>query len=179
MAEVATIARPYAEAAFDTAAAKGSLVDWSQALAALATVAANPEVSKIIGDPKVTDTQLTELFAAAVPSAAVGGGVRNFIATLAENERLSFLPEIASQFEQLRAEREGYAEAEVASAFPMSDGELQKVVATLERHFKRKIKPSVQLDQTLIGGVVIRVGDEVIDASVRGRLARMSTVLQS
>lgn len=179
MAEVATVARPYAEAAFDVAAAKGDLADWSAALARLAGVAANGDAARLIRDPKVSSAQLVEVFAAAVPAAGASGPLRNFISTLADNERLVLLPVIAQQFEQLRADREGYAEADVASAFPLGDGELAKVVASLERRFKRKIKPTVRVDQSLIGGVMIRVGDEVIDSSVRGRLAQMSAALQS
>jgi F-type H+-transporting ATPase subunit delta len=179
MAEVATIARPYAEAAFDVASASGKLADWAQALATLAKVAANGEVTSLLGDPKVSRDQLTGLFASAVPAAGADGPLRNFVATLAANERLALLPAIAQQFEQLRAEREGYAEADVASAFPLAEADLARMVATLERHFKRKIKPSVRIQPDLIGGVVVRVGDDVIDSSVRGRLAKMSTVLQS
>lgn len=179
MAEVATIARPYAEAAFEVAAAKADFAGWSSALARLAGVAANADVARLLGDPKVTAAQLVDVFAAAAPGATDAGPLRNFIATLAENERLSLLPAIAQQFEQLRADREGYAEADVASAFALADAELAKVVASLERRFKRKIKPTVRVDQSLIGGVMIRVGDEVIDSSVRGRLAKMSAALQS
>lgn len=179
MAEIATIARPYAEAAFGVALSKGAFAEWSQALSALAALAASADAGALLGDPKVSDAQLTALFAAAVPGAADEGLFHNFIATLAENERLGILPQIAGQFEQLRAQHEGYSEADVASAFPLSDAELAKVVATLERRFKRKIKPQLRTDQGLIGGVVIRVGDEVIDASVRGRLEQMATVLQS
>ena len=85
---------------------------------------------------------------------------------------------IATQFETLRAEREGYADADVASAFPIADAELAKLVALLERKFKRKIRPHVRIDRELIGGVVVRVGDEVIDGSVRGKLAAMAVALR-
>ena len=177
MAEVSTIARPYAEAVFELAAERGELQSWSERLAAMASVARNAEVAAFVANPKITNEELVDTFTALVPAIAGNEEARNFVATLVENERLALLPAIAEQFEQLRANREGYAEAQIETAFPLPDGELQRLVQTLERRFKRRIKPEVSVDRELIGGVLVRVGDEVIDASVRGRLAQMQAAL--
>jgi F-type H+-transporting ATPase subunit delta len=178
MAELATIARPYAEAAFDVAAGADALPRWSGLLAEMAAVAANPDLQLALEDPRLTGAQRIDLFVSCVRT-PLEGAERNFIAVLAENGRLELLPEIAGQFEQLRAEREGVADAEIESAFAMGDGDLQQLVATLERRFRRRIRPNVRVDSALIGGVRVAVGDEVIDASVRGKLDAMRTALQN
>lgn len=178
MAEHATIARPYAEAAFDVAAGTGALPRWSGLLAEMAAVAANTDLQLALEDPRLTGPQRIDLFVSCLKT-PLEGVDRNFVAVLAENGRLALLPEIAGQFEALRAEREGVADAEIESAFPLPEAELAKLVATLERRFKRRIRPNVRIDQALIGGVRVAVGDEVIDASVRGKLETMQTALQS
>lgn len=178
MAELATIARPYAEAAFDVAAGTNALPRWSGLLAEMAAVAANPDLQLALEDPRITGAQRIDLFVSCLKT-PLEGTDRNFVAVLAENGRLGLLPEIAAQFEALRAEREGVADAEIESAFALPDGELATLVATLERRFKRRIRPSVRIDAGLIGGVRVAVGDEVIDASVRGKLDAMRTALQN
>lgn len=179
MAELATLARPYAEAAFQLAAEQGLLPQWSDTLAAMANAVKHPDVASLISNPKLSAAQLTDTFASLVPSVASDSLAKNFVATLVSHERLILLPAIAVQFDKLRAEQEGFADAAVTSAFALADSELSKLVATLERRFKRKIKPHVRIDKELIGGVVVRVGDEVIDSSVRGQLAKMQAALQS
>jgi F-type H+-transporting ATPase subunit delta len=178
MAELATIARPYAEAAFDVAAGADALPRWSALLAEMAAVAANPDLQLALEDPRLTGAQRIDLFVSCLKT-TLDGADRNFIAVLAENGRLELLPEIAAQFETLRAGREGVADADIESAFALPDGELALLVATLERRFKRRIRPSVRVDAALIGGVRVAVGDEVIDASVRGKLDAMRTALQN
>jgi F-type H+-transporting ATPase subunit delta len=178
MAELATVARPYAEATFDVAAAAGALPRWSDLLAEMAAVAANPDLQVALEDPRLTQVQRIDLFVSCLKT-PLEGPERNFVAVLAENGRLGLLPEIAAQYEALRAEREGVADAEIESAFAMGDGDLAKLVATLERRFKRRIRPNVRVDAALIGGVRVAVGDEVIDASVRGKLDAMRTALQN
>lgn len=170
MAEVATIARPYAEAIFALADKAGSLGAWSDALANLALVARAPELAQLYGNPKVSSAQLADLFTAAgeLPAEAKG-----LVATLTENKRLEALPEIAAQFEALKAEREGAVDADIASAYALEGAELDSLVADLARRFKRKIRPHVSVDQSLIGGALVRVGDQVIDGSVRGKLEAM------
>jgi F-type H+-transporting ATPase subunit delta len=178
MAELATVARPYAEATFDVAAAAGALPRWSQVLQEMAAVAANPELRAVLDDPRVTQAQRVELFASCL-NAAPDAAERNFVAVLAENGRLGLLPEIAARFEQLRAEREGVADADIESAFELPERELATLVGTLERRFKRRIRPHVRVDASLIGGVRVAVGDEVVDASVRGKLDAMRIALQN
>ncbi|MFM9969202.1 MAG: F0F1 ATP synthase subunit delta [Burkholderiales bacterium] len=170
MAEVATIARPYAEAVFALADKAGALAAWSDALANLALVAQAPELAQLYGNPKVSGAQLAELFTAAgnMPAEAKG-----LIATLTENKRLQALPAIATQFEALKAEREGAVDAQITSAYALDGAELAALVLDLERRFKRKVRPHVTVDQGLIGGALIRVGDQVIDGSVRGKLEAM------
>jgi F-type H+-transporting ATPase subunit delta len=178
MAELATIARPYAEAAFEVAAAASALPRWSEVLAGMAAVAANPDLQIVLEDPRLTQAQRIDLFVSCLKTPPEGAE-RNFVTVLAEHGRLAVLPEVAAQFEALRAEREGVADADIESAFALPDAELAKLVATLERRFKRRIRPNVRIDAGLIGGVRVAVGDEVIDASVRGRLDAMRTALQS
>jgi F-type H+-transporting ATPase subunit delta len=178
MAEIATIARPYAEAAFEVAAAGSALPEWSALLAELAVVAANADLREALSDPRVTPTQQVELVLAPLKG-AVNEQQRNFVQVLAENDRLGALPVIAEQFETLRAEREGVADAEVESAFPLGDGEVNTLVTVLEKHFRRRIRAHVKVDRELIGGVRVTIGDEVIDGSVRGKLQTMELALQS
>ena len=175
MAEVNTIARPYAEAVFELADKSGKLGEWADALARLAEVAAHSEVLAVIGNPNVSDEQRVELFMSTAGEATPG--TRNFVQTLAENERLAALPQICNLFEQLKNEREGLVQAEVASAYALTDAELAELVAGLEKRFKRKVQASVRIDPELIGGVRIAVGDEVIDSSIRGKLAAMNASL--
>jgi F-type H+-transporting ATPase subunit delta len=178
MAEVATIARPYAEAAFDVAAGANALPEWSALLAELAVVSADPHLRAALSDPRVNAAQQVELVLAAVRS-PVGEAQRNFLRVLAHNDRLGVLSAVSEQFEALRAEREGVADAEVESAYPLAEGEVAALVATLEKHFRRRIRPHVRVAPDLIGGVRVTVGDEVIDGSVRGKLQTMELALQS
>ena len=170
MAEVATIARPYAEAVFSLADKSGTLVQWSEALARLAAIARVPEVAQLMGNPRVTNAQLADLFAAAGELPAEGRGL---VQALTGNKRLEALPMVAAQFERLKAEREGAMDAEIASAYALEGAELASLVADLERRFQKKIRPQVTIDQSLIGGARVRVGDLVIDGSVRGKLEAM------
>ena len=178
MAELATIARPYAEALFRVAET-GDLAGWSTFVEELAQVARLPEVETVASSPKVGRQQIVDLLLAAVKSPLAQGNAqaKNFVGMLVENHRLSLLPEIAVQFDELKNAREGAADAHIVSAFPLEGEQLNSLVASLERKFQRKLKPIVSVDQTLIGGVRVTVGDEVLDTSVRARLASMQTAL--
>lgn len=175
MAENVTIARPYAEAVFALADANSTLGRWSQTLAVMATVAANPELRAVSGNPNVSADQVYGLFAGACGDLSTEA--QNLLRVLIENGRLATLPEIRSIYEELKNAREGVVEAFVTSAYPLDSGQLSALVADLERRFKRKIKPQVAVDAALIGGVRMQVGDEVIDGSVRGKLAAMAVAL--
>lgn len=177
MAESLTIARPYAEAAFKIARDLQALPAWSDALSRLASVAGTQTAHDFIGNPKVDAAQVAAVIADT--AGALSDEQRNFVALLARNERLGVLTEIASQFEALRNAHEGVVDARITSAFPLSDAQLGEIVQTLRTKFGREVKASVTVDQHLIGGVSIQVGDEVMDASVRGKLAQLAGALRA
>jgi F-type H+-transporting ATPase subunit delta len=177
MAELATIARPYAEALFRVAKS-GNLSAWSDLVSEMAAVAAHPDVKSFAGNPKFSDQQVVDTFQSLLKS-NVSAEAKNFIAMLAENGRLTLLPEIGAQFHVLKNAAEGAADAEITSAFEMTDAQVKDLVATLEKKFGRKLNPSVKVDSFLIGGVRVAVGDEVLDTSVRAKLQKMHTALAS
>jgi F-type H+-transporting ATPase subunit delta len=176
MAESLTIARPYAEAAFKLARDQGALAAWSDALARLALIAESPASNEVVGNPALTAAQVCGLFCDI--AGELSQHQRNFVQVLAENDRLTVLPEIAEHFQALRNTQEGVLEAHISSAFPLTDAQLAEVVATLRNKHGREVKASVVVDPALIGGVSIRIGDEVTDASVRGKLAQLAGALK-
>ena len=176
MAESLTIARPYAEAAFKLARELDALPSWSDALSRLAAVVSDEAARELIGNPRVSADAAATVLADAAGQLSVEQ--RNFVRVLAANERLSVMREIASQFEALRNSLEGVVEAQVSSAFPLSDAQLAEIVATLRTKYGREVKANVNVDSDLIGGVSIRVGDEVMDASVRSKLAQLAGALK-
>lgn len=177
MAELATIARPYAEALFSVAEG-GDLAAWSALVQELGQVARLPELMSVASSPKVSRAQVVDLLLAAVKSPLTASPqAKNFVQMLVDNHRLSLLPEIAVQFEALKNAREGAADALIVSAFPLQEAQLADLVASLTRKFGRQLKPTVQVDASLIGGVRVTVGDEVLDTSVRARLASMQAAL--
>jgi F-type H+-transporting ATPase subunit delta len=175
MAESLTIARPYAEAAFKLAREGNALPQWSDALSRLSAVVGTDAARELIGNPRLTDAQVASVVADV--AGALSHEQRNFVIVLAGNERLAVLPQVAEVFEALRNDFEGVLDARIASAFPLSQEQIGEVVATLEAKYGRKVKPTVSVDADLIGGISIRIGDEVIDASVRGKLAQLSDAL--
>jgi F-type H+-transporting ATPase subunit delta len=177
MAENTTIARPYAEAAFQFADTGDALGKWSEMLARMAAVAADADMRAAIGNPRVTTEQLYGLFASLCGDLDVAA--QNFVRVLIENGRLALLPEVRDGYEELKNEREGVVDAQVTTAFPLDDSQLDGLVAELERRFKRKVSPHVTVDRELLGGIRVQVGDEVIDSSVRGKLAAMATALKN
>lgn len=177
MAELATIARPYAEALFRVAQS-GNLAAWSDLVSEMAAVAALPDVKSFASNPKLSDQQVVETFLSLLKS-NVTPEAKNFVQMLAENSRLTLLPEIGTQFHALKNAAEGAADAEITSAFAMTDAQVQELVATLEKKFGRKLNPTVRVDDSLIGGVRVAVGDEVLDTSVRAKLQQMYVALAS
>lgn len=177
MAESTTIARPYAEAVFRLADQNGSLRAWSEMLATMSQVAANSEVRTIIGNPKLTGGQLTELFLSLCPGLTQDG--KNLVKLLVDNRRLSLLPEVRELFDELKNSREGVLEAQIYSAFPLDSTQQAQLKSDLEGKFQRAVNVSVDIDPELIGGVKVVVGDQVIDASVRGKLAAMAVALRA
>ena len=175
MAETATIARPYAEAIFALADKSNSLAQWSDTLDHLAAVAQTPEMSRLLGNPKVTGAQFVDLFSNA--DGSMSAECKALLQLLAENRRLEALPSVRDQFERLKAAREGAVDALIEIAFAFQPGELEALVTDLERRFNRKIRPQVSLNKNLIGGARVSVGDQVIDGTVRGKLDAMNAGL--
>ena len=174
MAEIATIARPYAEALFK--ASSGDLNGTSQWLDALAAVAGNEQLLQFADNPKVTHQQVfdvvTDVAKVQLPPTAV-----NFLRAVIENGRLAALPAIATQFRALKNAQSGSSDAVVYSAFPIAASSLGDVSSALEKRFGRKLNVTVQEDPSLIGGIRVVVGDEVLDTSVKARLEQMKVAL--
>lgn len=182
MAENVTLARPYAEAAFQLARSENALAAWSDALSRLSAVVARPEMEECIGNPRLNAVQLTQLcldVAASGTNSRLTADQQNFVRVLADNDRLIVLPEISELFNELKHNDEGVKDAEISSAFALDEATLKTLVAGLERKFGCKIKATVKVDAELIGGVRIAVGDDVIDASVRSKLAAMAIALKN
>jgi F-type H+-transporting ATPase subunit delta len=177
MAELATVARPYAEAVFRVAQ-KGDMAAWSTLVSELAQIGANPDVQDFARNPNVTEAQVADAFASLV-KAPLTAEAKNFVNMLIENGRVSLLPEIGAQFAVLKNAQEGAADAEIVSAFEISAAQVADLVKSLEKKFGRKLNPSVKVDNSLIGGVRVAVGDEVLDTSVRAKLQRMYVALAS
>lgn len=176
MAELATIARPYAEAVFRLAKQGNALPAWSDALNLIATIYQDPQTQAAMANPKVTSADIERLLLT-ICGERIDGVARNLIQLLVHNRRLSVLGEIRELFEQLKLEDEGKLDAKISSAFPMEDAQRQHVVNLLSSRFKRKINATVTVDPDLIGGIKVEVGDKVWDASVRGRLQTMAVTL--
>jgi F-type H+-transporting ATPase subunit delta len=176
MSEVATVARPYAQATFDLAKATGTLSQWSDMLAFAAAVSCDAGMREAIDNPNLTIEQRAEVFNAVCADQLDDAG-RNLVRLLAENGRLAVLPEIAGQFEKLRAEAEKTLEATVISAQELSDAQQQQIADAIKARFGREVKLQLEMDPSLIGGAIIRAGDTVIDGSARGRLESFTNAL--
>ncbi len=177
MAELATVARPYAEALFRVAQT-GDMAAWSTLVSELAQIGVNPDVQGFARNPNVSAAQVADAFASLVKS-PLTAEAKNFIAMLIENRRVSLLPEIGAQFAVLKNAQEGAADAVITSAFDISAAQVAALVTTLEKKFGRKLNPTVTVDPSLIGGVRVVVGDEVLDTSVRAKLQQMNVALAS
>ena len=179
MAELATIARPYAEALFRVATSTNSpahLNAWAELVGEMAQAAENADVIALVQNPKIPAAVIVDSFIAVLKS-PVNQEAKNFINTLAGYHRLLVLPEIAAQFFALKNAHEGAADAEISSAFALTDPQVSDLCKTLEAKFGRKLNPSVTVDSSLIGGVRVVVGDEVLDTSVRAKLQQMQIAL--
>ena len=174
MAELATIARPYAEALFKSA--KADLNGAASWLDQFAAIAGNSQLLQFADNPKVTDDQVFDLFAG-VAKTALPDSAKNFLRIVIENGRVEVLPEIAMQFRVLVNAQGGSSDAVVFSAFAIDDKALAELTGTLEKRFGRKLNVTTQLDESLIGGVRVVVGDEVLDTSVKARLDQMKIAL--
>ncbi|EHR69213.1 ATP synthase, F1 delta subunit [Burkholderiales bacterium JOSHI_001] len=175
MAEIATIARPYAEALYKAVGGADAL-SWRDQLNTLGALAANAELRQFADNPKVSAAQVFDLITAAAKT-ALDPKMANLLRTVVENGRLAALPEVAVQFQALVNARSGSSDAVVESAFPIEGAALPDLVATLEKRFGRKLNASVKVVPELIGGIRVTVGDEVLDTSVAARLQQMKVAL--
>ncbi len=176
MAEIATIARPYAEATFRLAKENQSLDAWSEGLQFALAVSTNADMQRLAADPAFAKEKLIQLFSD-ICGKKLPADVSNFVHLLIENGRLSVLSEIVTQFEALKAKAGGIKDADVVSAYALTTAQQSALVAKLAAKFGCTVNVNVRVDPQLIGGVVITVGDEVYDASVRGKLQDMAYTL--
>lgn len=174
MAELATIARPYAEALFKASSA--DLQGTAAWLDKVAAIAGNPELQQFADNPKATAEQVLGVIVGAHGS-ALPPAANNFLIALLENGRFAVLGEIARQFRALANAQSGSSDAVVHSAFPIDAAALGSIASVLEKRFGRKLQLTVQQDPSLIGGIRVVVGDEVLDTSVKARLEQMKVAL--
>ena len=178
MAELSTLARPYAKAVFEYALAAGKLAEWSQQLATAAAVCQQETVLNVLSSPSLTADQLAQTVVDVCGDTLDEQG-RNFVKVVAENKRLALLPEIFSQFELLKANQEKSVDVEVVSAYQLAEATQEKLSQALTAKLQRTVKLDSVVDSSLLGGVVIRAGDLVIDGSVRGRLDKLAEAMNS
>jgi F-type H+-transporting ATPase subunit delta len=176
MAETATVARPYAEAAFEAALDRKSLGSTAESLQLLAAIARNEQMRSVLSDPRVSAAKKKELFA------DVSGGkldevARNLLGLLVDNHREILLGEIDEQFEALKRDHDRVVKAHITSAQPLNDQQRADIVGALERRYGKKVEAEVDVDPQLLGGARVQVGDQVIHASVRDALAQMAAAL--
>lgn len=176
MAEAITVARPYANAVFAVAQEEGRLKQWSELLGLLAQCVADADLQRLITSPAVSDQQTVDVLIDIAADLA-SDSVRNFLSLLAENNRLLLLDDIAVIFEELRAEAEQSLTAEVITAKPLTDEQASKISAALNKRLGRDITLDVSVDESLLGGAIIRAGDLVIDGSALGKLNRLANAL--
>jgi len=177
MAEIATLARPYAEALFRVAK-NGNMSTWTELVSEMSQIGAHSDVKAMVNNPNLSERQVIDTLIALLKSGA-SSEVKNLIEMLVKNGRVSLLPEIGVQFQALKNADEGAANAQIVSAFAMSDAQISDLVAALGKKFGRKLNPTVTVDESLIGGVRVVVGDEVLDTSVRAKLQQMQVALVS
>lgn len=178
MAELATIARPYAQAIFGMAEGSNNFAKWSDLLAALKVVIADKQVDNLINNPKVGHEQLSTLLTDVCGSQLDDDvDAKNFIRLLAENGRIAVLSQIAEIYEELRNQAEGTIQAELIAPKPVTDEEKEKIATALKKRLGRDVSLQCSVDESLIGGALIRAGDLVIDGSVRGKLNRLASAL--
>lgn len=177
MAEWSTLARPYAKAAFDFAREHNALGQWAEQLTLLAAVVGTDKVGRLIASSDASSRQQADAIIGLFDELPAALG--NFVRILAENKRLPLLPEISALFEQMKANQEKSIKVEVASAFPLEKDLSDRLAQALRGKLQREVTIDTVVDKSLLGGVVVRAGDVVIDGSVRGRLAKLAKAMNS
>ncbi|MBV1790387.1 F0F1 ATP synthase subunit delta [Marinobacterium sp. D7] len=178
MAELNTVARPYTKAAFEYALEKGNLDQWSTMLSAAAQVVQDSTMAQVLTNPALTYQQKAEVLISVCEQQMDDAG-KNFTVLLAENQRLALLPEIALQFARLKAAQEKKVDVDLTTAFPLDDAQQQKLAQALSTKLGREVKLTSQVDKSILGGVVVRSDDFVIDGSIRARLAKLAEAMNS
>lgn len=178
MAELSTLARPYAKAAFNTALDNNQLDQWSTILSTLSAISEQEAIHGLIANPALSAADKARALKDVVGD-LLNEGTGNLLDVLAENRRLALLSEISEQFEALKAEHEKSADVLVTSAFSLSDSQRKTLTEKLSTKLGRKVSLTVNVDEALIGGVVVKSGDLVIDGSVRGKLAKLAEAMNS
>lgn len=178
MAELTTLARPYAKAAFEHAQARQQLAAWSAMLGLAAAVSLDERMQRVLKAPRLTSKEKADTFIE-VGGEEFDAAVRNYLHILAEHERLALLPDIVALFELYKAEQEKSMDVEVSSAFALNAEQQDKLAKVLSARLGREVRLHAAEDATLIGGVLIRAGDLVIDGSVRGKIAKLAEALKS
>jgi F-type H+-transporting ATPase subunit delta len=178
MADLTTIARPYAKAAFLYASEKNALDAWEDSLALLSAVVQDEALAATLQNPRMGSEEKAEVLSGICGEQLDEGG-RNLVAQLAQNRRLALLPTIHGLYHELKAQAQQFADVEVLSAFELSDAEVDKLVASLKQRLGMDVRVEAKVDESLIGGVLVRAGDTVIDSSVRGRLQKLAEQLNS
>jgi len=178
MAELTTLARPYARAAFEAAVESDSLHSWSDSLALVAAIVKDSAVEAALSSPSLTGEKQAQLVSDLCGD-EITGAVSNFISILADNKRISLMPEIVSLFEALKAIQEKKVDVNLTTAFPLSDTIENKLTASLKEKLQRDVVLHSKIDKSLIGGAIIRAGDLVIDGSVRGKLTKLAESMKA
>lgn len=177
MTELSTLARPYAEALFEIAKETGDFEIWSQNLAFLTALIQEPSMGKIITNPGIDKATLTRLLLEVCDENS-SQEIKNLIKLLVENHRLPIIPHMATQFEELKAQHQGYVKVQIISSYPVSSQQQEEVEATLGKRLGKAVNVDIILDENLVGGWIIRAGDEVVDLSIKGRLEQLATELR-
>jgi F-type H+-transporting ATPase subunit delta len=177
MAEFATLARPYAEAVFELAVETGNFDEWSNNLSFLSTVIEEPSMAKVIANPEIGKHTLTRILL------DIGNDYfstlgQNLVKMLIDNHRLPVTPQIALQYERLKAQHQGYLQVEIASAYPVEPEQQQEIETILQKRLGKAIDITTYIDKSLLGGWLIRTGDDVIDLSIKGHLQRLAFELR-
>ena len=175
MLEKATIARPYANAAFDQAIEEGKLSEWSSMLNLLSVIVSDENMRGVINNPKLSSEQLHQ-FIADICGDKLSKTGNNFTKVLVDAERIGLAAEIFNLFEQKRSAAEGISEVDVISAYALDDAQINAISESISKRLSKKIDINTEEDNDLIGGVIIRAGDSVVDASLRGRLKELNSV---
>ena len=173
MTELATLARPYAEAAFKHAKQVGNTGGWAESLQFLSAVVHDVEMTAIVSNPKISNDKLLQLLLD-ICQDQVNAEVVNLVKLLVENGKIKLLPQISVMYEQYKADDEGYVNVDLCSAYALTKAEQTKYVAMLEKQLHRKVNAVVSVDKSLIGGILAKAGDKVIDGSVRGQLHQLA-----